>query len=286
MTEPEHGVEPMLGEAAAPEPDYDDHHRAVQLKVDRVAKGNAAGGTQLPNDAYHPSFFDDGELAATTAIAAAAADSPDALAAPPAGSDAAVTAASAAETAAATATQPKQLQQRRAGGPIRTNANNTARQRRPDQVDRRTTEYYKQYDEVVQCDVCKERVTGTTALRRHFKVAHGSKKYQCRKCGDLFSSVAERQTHKNNIHFTEIETEVQSQEFGDYAPTATVRASRNNSGYFNCPMAYCSFETRIPGYWYEHVHKVPHKGEDPQRKAKKDEDDDEPKDAAAASAQA
>jgi hypothetical protein len=100
----------------------------------------------------------------------------------------------------------------------------------------------------------------------------------------LFGSVAERQTHKNNIHFTTIETEVQSREFDGHSPTEVVQASRNNAGYFTCPIEYCTFETRIPGYWYDHVHKVPHKGEDPQRKAKKPVASDEAADPKASAA--
>ncbi|ODQ66860.1 hypothetical protein NADFUDRAFT_82549 [Nadsonia fulvescens var. elongata DSM 6958] len=57
--------------------------------------------------------------------------------------------------------------------------------------------------------------------------------------------------------------------FKEFEVGLQVTSTRDENGYFHCPSIYCSFVTRIPGYWYEHVHNVVHLGTDPQKRKRK-----------------
>lgn len=122
-----------------------------------------------------------------------------------------------------------------------------------------------------ECRECQTQFHNTVELRRHEKVHHKRPTYKCRKCGELFASIADRQTHKNNKHFPSIQQEVKNDNFEEF-PRGTVLTARRNeqSNSFECPSAYCTFTTRIPSYWYDHIRKAEHiGGEDPQRQRRK-----------------
>ena len=121
------------------------------------------------------------------------------------------------------------------------------------------------------CTDCSAQFQTTSQLRRHQKIKHQRQMYKCRTCGDLFSSIADRQTHKNNKHFSTIRISVKNQNFSnDFEVGTEVASSRNEAGYFECPAEYCSFVTRIPGYWYDHINSVEHfKGVDPQKRKRR-----------------
>lgn len=120
-----------------------------------------------------------------------------------------------------------------------------------------------------ECQECGDRFLTTSELRRHEKLIHDKKTYKCRKCGQLFSSIADRQTHKNNKHFSTIQCEIKTGNFKEFEIGTVVKSNRNENGYFNCPVEYCTFVTRIPGYWYDHVHNVVHDGQNPQKHRRK-----------------
>lgn len=120
-----------------------------------------------------------------------------------------------------------------------------------------------------ECDSCGMSFSTTSELRRHQKVQHQRQMYKCRTCGDLFSSIADRQTHKNNKHFALIRTLVRHDNFQDYPLGTELSSTRNDNGYFVCPAPYCSFETRIPGYWYDHINSVEHAGVNPQKRKRR-----------------
>jgi hypothetical protein len=120
-----------------------------------------------------------------------------------------------------------------------------------------------------QCYECKEKFANSGELRRHHKISHRRQTYKCRKCGQLFNSIADRQTHKNNKHFSTISCPVKSANFKEFAVGTVLTSERNEAGYFNCPSEYCTFLTRIPGYWYDHIHHVEHNGVNPQRKKRR-----------------
>uniref|UniRef100_A0A060TGJ0 ARAD1D23914p n=1 Tax=Blastobotrys adeninivorans TaxID=409370 RepID=A0A060TGJ0_BLAAD len=117
-----------------------------------------------------------------------------------------------------------------------------------------------QRPQIHECPDCGDRFLTTAQLRRHQKTSHDRKTFKCRKCGELFASIADRQTHKNNKHFSTIQCQVKNANFSGLDPNSTVSASRNESGYFSCPAEYCTFLTRIPQYWYDHIHHVVHDG--------------------------
>lgn len=123
------------------------------------------------------------------------------------------------------------------------------------------------------CLDCNETFKTPSLLRRHQKSRHQIQVYKCRTCSKLFNSIADRQTHKNNKHFSTIKIALKNPEFdADTArwPLGTeISSTRNKLGYFECPVDYCSFVTRIPGYWYEHVNTVAHIGTDPQKRKRR-----------------
>lgn len=119
----------------------------------------------------------------------------------------------------------------------------------------------------IQCMDCCQKFSNNKDLRRHQKAEHDRRTYKCRKCGDLFLTIADRQTHKNNKHFPQIEQEVKQDNFIEFSKGTVLRATRNEKGAFECPSEYCTFTTRIPSYWYDHIRNVDHcSGEDPQKK--------------------
>ncbi|ANB11841.1 hypothetical protein AWJ20_65 [Sugiyamaella lignohabitans] len=120
-----------------------------------------------------------------------------------------------------------------------------------------------------QCLDCLDRFSSTSELRQHKKNLHHIQTYKCRKCGELFRSIADRQTHKNNKHFDTITCTIEGDNFREFKQGSTVSSNRNGAGYFSCPVDYCTFLTRIPGYWYDHVHHVEHHGENPQKRKKR-----------------
>lgn len=119
------------------------------------------------------------------------------------------------------------------------------------------------------CYECGEKFSNTGDLRRHLKVSHQRQTYKCRKCGQLFNSIADRQTHKNNKHFSTISCPVKADNFKEFAVGTVLTSERNEAGYFRCPSEYCTFLTRIPGYWYDHIHHVEHNGVNPQRRKRR-----------------
>lgn len=120
------------------------------------------------------------------------------------------------------------------------------------------------------CADCGKPFASTSELRRHQKLAHQRQTFKCRTCGLLFSSIADRQTHKNNKHFGTIRIHLKNMNFGtDFSKGSEVESTRNENGQFGCPAEYCSFVTRIPGYWYDHVNSVEHTGVDPQKRKKR-----------------
>lgn len=121
-----------------------------------------------------------------------------------------------------------------------------------------------------ECHECGDRFESTSELRRHEKISHDKKTYKCRKCGQLFLSIADRQTHKNNKHFSTIQCEIKNSNFKEFEIGTVVKSNRNQNGYFECPVEYCSFVTRIPGYWYDHIHHVIHEGYNPQQRKRND----------------
>lgn len=119
------------------------------------------------------------------------------------------------------------------------------------------------------CYECDQTFANSGDLRRHHKISHRRQTYKCRKCGQLFNSIADRQTHKNNKHFSTISCPVKSDNFKEFAIGTVLKSQRNEAGYFSCPSEYCTFMTRIPGYWYDHIHHVEHTGVNPQRKKRR-----------------
>lgn len=140
-----------------------------------------------------------------------------------------------------------------------------------------------------RCEDCGEQFAASSELRRHQKVAHQRQTFKCRTCGLLFSSIADRQTHKNNKHFSTVRIELKNANFRlaqthddaaahnhdsghdpRFLKGTVVESTRNANGQFACPAPYCSFVTRIPGYWYEHVNGVEHlDGVDPQKRKRR-----------------
>ena len=121
----------------------------------------------------------------------------------------------------------------------------------------------------ITCIDCGEQFPTTTILRRHQKIDHHRQTYKCRTCGDLFASNADRQTHKNNTHFSLIRITVKNNNFREFPVGTELTSSRDPSGYFVCPAPYCSFVTRIPGYWNDHINTVEHAGIDPQKRKRR-----------------
>lgn len=123
------------------------------------------------------------------------------------------------------------------------------------------------------CLDCNEIFKTPSLLRRHQKSRHQIQVYKCRTCSKLFNSIADRQTHKNNKHFSTIKIALKNPEFAAESARwllgAEISSTRNKLGYFECPVEYCSFVTRIPGYWYDHVNSVPHTGSDPQKRKRR-----------------
>lgn len=123
------------------------------------------------------------------------------------------------------------------------------------------------------CLDCNEIFKTPSLLRRHQKSRHQIQVYKCRTCSKLFNSIADRQTHKNNKHFSTIKIALKNPEFAAdtarWPLGAEISSTRNKLGYFECPVEYCSFVTRIPGYWYDHVNSVPHTGSDPQKRKRR-----------------
>ena len=121
----------------------------------------------------------------------------------------------------------------------------------------------------ITCIDCGEQFPTTTILRRHQKIDHHRQTYKCRTCGDLFASNADRQTHKNNTHFSLIRITVKNNNFREFPVGTELTSSRDPSGYFVCPAPYCSFVTRIPGYWNDHINTVEHAGIDLQKRKRR-----------------
>lgn len=120
-----------------------------------------------------------------------------------------------------------------------------------------------------KCTECSEVLLTSTALRKHLKDWHDTKLYQCRKCFKFFFNIADRQTHKNNFHHDTVNAIVNNNNFEpQYPPGTKFVMKRSESGYFKCPIEYCSFTTRIPGYWQNHINNVEHKGHNPHTKRK------------------
>lgn len=123
----------------------------------------------------------------------------------------------------------------------------------------------------LRCGDCGLMFQGSSDLRKHQKQQHHRQVYKCRKCGELFGSIADRQTHKNNKHFPNITTTVKGTHFIEFPQGTVLKCSRNASGCFECPSQFCTFFTRIPSYWYDHIRNVEHLevGIDPQKKKKR-----------------
>lgn len=119
------------------------------------------------------------------------------------------------------------------------------------------------------CPDCAETFKTTSQLRRHQKISHKKQLYKCRTCGEFFGSIADRQTHKNNKHFGTIRVQLKNEHFDLFEKGIELTSSRNENGYFKCPADYCTFVTRIPGYWYDHVNSVEHTGVDPQKRKRR-----------------